>query len=395
MLKIAYFSPLPPQRTGIADYSAELLPYLIQGAKITLFASDPSAVSPDLQARFPVCELTRFPHVRWRYDMTLYQMGNSLFHRDMYAILKQYPGLTVLHDYTLHHFIASITAGEGNFPAYVRESAYAMGREGVARARAIQRGGSPTPLFDWPLNERVVDLSVGVLVHSDYVRRKLLITHPMARIRKVNQPMPLPRPRNQSAVRDRLGLPENAFIVVTCGQITPEKRLDLSLKAFARFHQRRANTLWLIVGEPTLEHQAWDETMQSLGLRDAVWQVGYVEGLEAFYDYIAAGDVCVNLRHPTAGETSASVLRAMALGRPVIVSNVAWYAELPDDGCLKLEHDGAVVETLTQMLLGLADDPDRRLKMGEHARTYVAERCAPRAVAQAYLDFVADMLSSL
>ena len=395
MLEIAYFSPLPPQRTGIADYSAELLPYLAEEAKITLFVSDASAASPELQARFPIREMTRFPRVRWRYDIALYQMGNSLFHRDMYAVLKRYPGLTVLHDYTLHHFVACITAGEDDFPAYVRELAYAMGRDGATRAHAIRRGESPTPLFDWPLNERVVDLSIGVLVHSDYVRRQLLAAHPMARIRKVNQPIPLPHRRDRGAVRSRLGLPGDAFIVVTCGRVTPERCLDLSLKAFARFHQRRANALWLIVGESTLGHRDWDEAVRSLGLQDAVHQVGYVEGLETLYDYIAAGDVCVNLRHPTAGETSASVLRAMAVGRPVIVSDVGWYAELPDDGCLKLEHDRAKVETLAQVLLRLADDPERCQKMGERSRGYVAECCNPRAVAWTYLEFVRDILSAL
>jgi glycosyltransferase involved in cell wall biosynthesis len=395
LLKIAYFSPLPPQRTGIADYSAELLPHLAQEAKITLFVSEASAVSPELQARFPMCEVIQFPHVCWQYDIALYQMGNSLFHRDIYTMLKRYPGLTVLHDYVLHHFVACVTAGEGNFAAYVRELAYAMGRDGAARAHAIQRGESPTPLFEWPLNERVVDLSVGVLVHSDYVRRQLLAAHPLARVRKVNQPIPLPSRRDRSAVRNRLSLPGDAFIVITCGQVTPEKRLDLLLRAFARFHRHYANTLWLIVGEPAVERGHWDEAVRSLGVQDAVQQVGYVEGLETLYDYIAASDVCANLRFPTVGETSASVLRAMAIGCPVVVSDVGWYGELPDDCCSKLAHEGAEVETLAQILLELAGDPERCREIGECGRAYVAERCDPRTAARTYLDFIADIISAL
>jgi glycosyltransferase involved in cell wall biosynthesis len=85
----------------------------------------------------------------------------------------------------------------------------------------------------------------------------------------------------------------------------------------------------------------------------------------------------------------------MAVGRPVVVSNVGWYAELPDDCCLKLEHDGTEVETLAQILLRLADDSERCQKMGERSRGYVAECCNPRAVARTYLEFVRDILSAL
>ncbi len=394
MLRIAYFSPLPPQRTGIADYSAELLPYLAKEAELTLFVNDTDAVGGDLRVRFPIRSQAQFPRERWHYDIALYQMGNSLFHRDVYAMLRRYPGLTVLHDCTLHHFIVSITVGQDDFPAYVRELAYARGRAGVARAHAIRRGESSFPLFDWPLNERVVDLSVGVLVHSDHARRRLLVAHSTARVRRVNHLIRLPSLRDQSAVRAKLNLPADAFIVLTCGLVTPEKCLDLVLRAFALFHRHRPDALWLVVGEMLAGYADWDEAVRASGLGDAVRQVGYTAGLDVVYDYIAASDVCVNLRYPTAGETSGSVLRAMAMGRAVIVSDVGWYAELPDGCCARIQHDGGEVEQLGDILERWYRQKEMRLRVGELARAYVARECDPVRVAREYISFIESILLS-
>ena len=396
MLRVAYFSPLPPQRTGIADYSADLLPYLAQHADLTLFVEDARAVSDDLQARFLVCNQEQFPGKRWRYDMAVYHMGNSpAFHRGAYAILRRYPGLTVLHDSTLHHSVVRTTVGEGDFPAYVRELGYARGRDGVALAHAIRRGTHAFRLRDWPLSQRVVDLSVGVLVHSHHARQQVLASHPRAWVRKVSQPIPLPSPRERAAARAKLRLPHGAFLIITCGLIIPDKRLELVLEAFAHFHRRRSNTLWLVVGETLPRYTGWDEAVGRSDLGSVVRRVGYVEGLETFYDYLAASDVCVNLRCPTAGETSASVLRAMAMGRPVTVSNLGWYAELPDNCCAKITHDGSEIEQLVEILDRWYEHGEARLAAGRQARKYVARECDPIQVAQQYVSSVKRLLRAL
>ena len=60
---------------------------------------------------------------------------------------------------------------------------------------------------------------------------------------------------------------------------------------------------------------------------------------ERLWSLMAACDVCVNLRSPTMGETSGSVIRQLSLGKPVVVSDVGWFAELPDDVALKVPVD--------------------------------------------------------
>lgn len=392
MLQLAYFSPLPPQRTGIADYSADLLPALSLRSDITLFVDDPEGVVSRLREQFPVLPIATFPENRWAYDLALYQMGNSVFHTFIYEMALRYPGVVVLHDYTIHHLIASMTVGAGNFAAYLREMAYARGMAGLAKAREIALGAK-TPLFAWPLNARLVDVSLGVMVHSRFVQDKLLAAHPRARIAQIVQPMPLPAARDRQKARIALGLPDDAFILITCGNITPEKRLDVVLGCFKAFSRQHPESLWLIVGEPKADVAHWRAQLQAADLGDRVREVGYIEGLEVFYDYVAASDVCVNLRDPTAGETSASVLRAMAVGTPVIVSDVGWYAELPERVCIKIIHDGTEED---QVLAGLerwhADTAARR-SAGAQARAYVAQMCDPARVAEAYVAFLESLLS--
>ena len=386
MLRLAYFSPLPPQRTGIADYSADLLLALSSLSATTLFVDDPEAIAPYLKAQFPIRPITAYPEERWAYDLALYQMGNSVFHGAIYEMALRYPGVVVLHDYVLHHLIATLTVGAGNFAAYVREMAYARGLEGIAKAREIARGAS-TPLFTWALNARLVDVSLGVLVHSRFVQDKLLAAHPRARVAQIAQPVPLPVVRDRQKVRTALGLSDDAFILMTCGAITPEKRLDVVLECFKAFSHRHSDALWLIVGEPKADVARWRAQLQAAGLGDSVREIGYIEGLALFYDYLAASDVCVNLRDPTAGETSASVLRAMAVGTPVIVSDVGWYSELPDCVSAKVVHDGAeAVQLLTVLERWYADAAARR-SAGAQARAYVAQTCDPASVAEAYVAF--------
>ncbi|MGD1994493.1 MAG: hypothetical protein PVI59_14965, partial [Anaerolineae bacterium] len=258
MLRIAYFSPLPPQRTGIADYSAELLPHLGELAEVTLYASDPSSVPATLRDRFSVFDYASFSKQRWSHDVTLYHMGNSLFHRQIYHMLRRYPGVTVLHDYVLHHLLVESTLGEGDFAGYVRELAYAHGEVGQVRAHAMRRGEQPLPLYRWPLSRRVTDLSLGVVVHSDTVRQRVLEASPRTQVAYINHPLPLPAPRDQRALRARLDLPPDAFVVVTAGLMTGEKCPAVVADAFRRLHERHPAAMWLIVGDTVEGDTPWE-----------------------------------------------------------------------------------------------------------------------------------------
>ena len=386
-MRLAYFSPLPPTRSGIADYSAMLLPALAAEAEITLF------VAPD--ARPPLGILSH--HVsrpssafrRGDFDLSLYQMGNSVHHTYIYHQLLQNPGVTVLHEPFLHHFVAHTTAGQGDFGAYEREMGYAYGTAGAALARAIRAGLVEHPLHTLPLVERVVDTSLGVVVHSRYAQEIVTRCRPGTPVAMIPQPMP-PRLADP-ADRDALDIPSDALLIAAAGQVTPEKQIPAVLHALSHLRRRREDAHLLIIGEIPPWYREIDETIRGLGLEAVVHQTGYLPNLSDFERWIAAADLCVNLRVPTLGETSAGLLRIMALGKAALVCDTGWYAELPPETCrhIPLSPGGGIDrDALTTALVELADDPAKREAMGRRAQAHVAQHHRLEESARAYLDFI-------
>src|SRR5439155_19591752 len=128
-----------------------------------------------------------------------------------------------------------------------------------------------------------------------------------------------------------------------------------------------------------------DGRLERLGLGDeGVIREPYVEE-ERLWALMAACDAVVQLRAPTMGETSGSAIRTLALGKPLVVSDVGWFAELPDDVALKVTPGGdEEVAGVARALERLAD-PEVAVRMGEAARAYVRAEHELGRVAELYV----------
>ncbi len=386
-LRIAYFSPLPPARSGIADYSADLLPQLATRAEVTLFANDPAQVRA---GGLPIDAIANYPQRRWDFDLPLYHMGNSAHHEAIYPLICRYPGVMVLHDPVIHQFVAHLTSGQGNRAAYARELRYALGADGADLYDAIRLGQRPTPLAEVALNDRLLDASLATIVHSDYAKAQVMEQHPAARIGVIPQ---LIARRAGHSRRAELGLPDETILFGSIGQVTLPRQLPTVLTALRQVVDRGIPAHFLVVGEALPEVELADH-ITALGLEHCVTYLGYVADLDAFIDWTTTLDVVVNLRFPTLGETSASSLRAMDVGRPVIVSDHGWYSELPSDTVVKVpaEPDTAA---LVEAMAALAQDPALRERIGQAAKAYVVAKSHPDAIAEAYVDFLGHLREEL
>ena len=387
MMELAYFSPLPPAHSGIADYSKELLPYLSKYAQISLFTDEPEDIEPSLREQFPTYHIGSYPPRRWHYDVALYQMGNSAYHETMYRIFLRYPGIVVLHDYGLHQFIAYRTLGQAHPVAYQREMGYALGVEGIRQAREAIAGHCTHPWFSVPLNDRLLDLSLGLIVHSQYVQTRVRKHSPDLPVAVIPAPIGLsytPRPRSME------GWPADAVVIASLGLITAAKQLDQALRAFKRLRKVVPEARYLIIGS-WLEAEVAPDLIQQLGLENEVRYIGHVDSLQMFVDWLGTADIVVNLRNPTAGETSATALRALAAGRAIIVSDHGWYAELPDEVCVKVAPGSE--EDLYAAMLRLATDREFRAAMGARAASFVATTHSPAMAAERYHHIIQQILA--
>ena len=393
-MRIAYFSPLPPTPSGISDYSTDLLPYLSALTDVTVVAESVDEVNREILGKASLCHYRAFSPLERDTPqfMNVYQMGNSPYHRFIYPFILRYPGIVVLHDYVLHHFIAGITLGADNAGDYIREMGYNLGSEGLDTSREVLKGKISAPLFEEPLSRRVLDSSLGIVVHSGYVRDLVLRERPLCNVKVVPMGVPVPMSTPRDEARDVLGLDKDVFIIASFGEASPHKRIDVVARVFARLRDHDKDLLYIIVGNtmPSLDIHGM---VNDLSIGDAVKITGFVDK-DMFATYMMAANVCVNLRYPTAGETSASALRTMAAGRATVISNIGAAQDIPDSICIKVGIGEDEERQLAEWLKHFIENRGAADLMGDTARRYVSENHSLQGAARRYISFINEVANS-
>lgn len=378
MRRIAFLSPLPPDTSGIADYSAELVPALAAHCEIDLFTADPGAVPEAFTSRFPVRSWDEFLAVDAgaRYESVIYQVGNSAEHHGtIYRTLLERPGIVALHEYMLHHLIRDLAVGGGR-SAFVEEMRYAYGETGRSMAPRLLTANNLPEMWTYPLFERIVDHAEALIVHSQATRDRVLASRPASRISLVHHHLSLgsvdgPDQAVREALQDQYGIAREAMVIASFGHLNSAKRLDVALRAFARLRRSHPQCVYALVGQPSHAYAELDELLCG-ELGEGVVTTGRVP-LDTLLQFMANCDVAVNLRHPTGGETSGACLRLLGLGRPVIVTEAGWFAEIPNDCCAHVAIDRDEEEMLLAVLTALVEQPELRARLGRNAARWAAE----------------------
>ena len=344
-MKLAYFSPMPPEKTGVADYSALLVPALRERLDVTVVKKGSK----------------RAPRGT---DATLYHVGNNPdAHAWIVDALRRRPGVVVLHDFVVHHLVAGMTIGRRDGHGYLDT----MEREHGVVGRLLAHGVLDkriAPLWEsrpeeFPLAWFVLEHATGLIVHSQAV-------HELVRSAGYERPVwvvphpawPVPAVESQRVA--------SGPVVGCFGVVNASKRIPELLRAFAEVRAAHPETTLLLVG-PTTPGFDLDRRLQRLGLDDeGLVREGWVDE-RRLWELMAGVDISVSLRHPTMGETSGVAIRSLSLGKPLVVSDVGWFSELPDDAALKVPVDVYEVETLTAALELLVSRADVREQMGTAA----------------------------
>ena len=386
--RLAFVSPLPPERTGIADYSADLLPALSRYYDIVLIADQKKVDVAVVGIDFPVHDPAWLRANRNMIDRVIYQMGNSHFHDYMRDLMVEIPGTLVLHDVFLSGLFSWLEKIDTSSGVWTRALYQSHGYIAVRdRFRDEQ-----TAKIRYPVNLGVAQAAQGVIVHSEHARSLAndwlgpdftehwkVIPH----LRALVEPCP------RAAAREAIGLPQDAFVLCSFGGVEPRKLSRRLLNAFfGSSLVRDAKCLLVFVGENHPGDYGTEllDVISANKLEARVGITGWVDGAR-FHEYLAAADVAVQLRTGSRGETSGALLDCLNAGVPVIANAHGGVAEFPADAVWMLDDDFSDAD-LIAALETLRQDAGRRDGLRRKGRELVATRHAPKICAQLYAEVI-------
>lgn len=396
-MRLAWFTPWPPQQTGVAGRSAELVPRLAgRGHAVDVFADEQrvpvetAPADPPAGGRVRVLSAHDFVwrQARGQYDLAVYQVGNSRHHQFLWPYLFQYPGLAVLHDTRVHHARGHALLSRARVKAYRAEFAWCHPATRRDAAELGVRGFDGVFYSTWPMLRGVLAASRRVAAHSRgaaRMAREGWPAHDVGYIALGEGAADEPSPADRLAARRRLGLPDEAVAFGVFGALTEDKRLPQVVEAFTDARRRLPDARLVLAGRaaPALR---LNRLLDDHGVREGTVLAGVLDD-RAFDAAIAAVDAVVALRWPSSGETSGPWLRALAAARPTVVTELEQIADVPTlDPRSMQPHAGAdaaapapialsidildEVHSLALALRRLGESPELRERLGRAARSY-------------------------
>jgi glycosyltransferase involved in cell wall biosynthesis len=391
--RLAMLTPLPPARSGIADHSAQFLPYLAQHFEIDVYVDGHSVSGKGLISNFRIFHVQSFRSNANAYDVILYEFGNSEFHAHMLSLLEEFPGVVVLHDVFLSGLIGYLEFNLGDKDRYVREMLAAHGSTARHIMAPVQAHNDPTfaSMVDLPCIKYVLDRAIGLISHSPFNLETARHFHPegwRAPFRIIPQMIAIPEAWTEEhclTVRAQLGFGEDDIVIATFGHVAWTKLGDRILEAFVHSELASNEQCHLVfVGELAKDDfgDRLGAQIRKAGLGDRVKVTGFLP--ESNYErYLRVADVAIQLRTKSRGGTPRGVLDCMAHGVPVIVNDEASYRDYPEDVVFRLSSEPAIDE-IAHALEELSNCPDRRSKLARRGLEYVRQHHNPNLCASQY-----------
>ena len=365
MVKVGYYAPLPPAPTGVADYAEALLDGL-RGYGRTYIAPD-------------------------NCETALYHLGNNSLHAEIYRRALDRPGVAVLHDGVLHHFLLGFL-GERE---YVEEFVYNYGEWSRGLARDLWRGraasGADSRYFEFPMLRRIAERSRAVVVHTPAAADRVKRHAPAARV--VEIPLLFTMPRGAAGYpealryRQRLGLEPGTFLFAVFGYLRESKRLIPVLEAFREVHREVPATALLVAGR----FASSDLARASAPLMDApgVVRLPFLSESE-FWLAAAASDACINLRYPAAGETSGIAIRLMGIGKPVMLTDSREYARFPEGACIRIPGGVSERDSLRRHMILVTSITEVASAIGLRGAGHIREHHRVETVSKQFWDLLCE-----
>jgi glycosyltransferase involved in cell wall biosynthesis len=370
-----FYSPLPPARTGVADYAAALLTELRRHGRVE--------VAPA------------------RFDVALYHLGNNGLHAGIYRRALEKPGVIVLHDAALHHFFL----GQLSQTEYVDEFVYNYGEwnRGLGRELWRARAGSAADerYFRYPMLKRAAERALAVVVHNPAAAAAVRAHAPGARVVEIPHLFAPPHlPDEATVLRYRatlggnpggnLGVEPGTFLFGIFGYLRESKRVAAVLEAFRRVHAELPRTALLLAGQfVSTDLERTVAPMLGAPGASGIFRLPYLPERE-FWLAARAVDACINLRYPAAGESSGIAVRMMGIGKPVLLTDGPESAPFPEDACLRIAAGPAERESLSRHMVLLISMAEVARAIGQRGAGHIAAHHRVELIGKRYWDLLSE-----
>ena len=391
--KLAYISPLPPERSGISDYSAEILRHLSAYYGIEIIVDQDEVTDAWINENYKKRTVSWFNDNANNFDRILYHFGNSYFHKHMFNLLERFPGVVVLHDFFLYDVYRWMDEVYYSHNISLIDVIYKS--HGFKAVKEYLN--NKDSLSKYPLNINIIENSVGIIGHSNYLSKLLeqwygknsLEDFALVPFLKEAAPKII-----INEAKGTLNIESDCFVICSFGFIDNVKLNIELLNAFLNSKLSLNEKCFLFfVGE----NQGGDyginiaNIIRESGLENRIRITGYVEPM-VYKQYLSASDMAIQLRRFSKGETSAAVFDCMSFGIPTIVSTNGSIGEIPKD-CAFFLPEKFDDKTLVNAIEKLYDNKELRHTLGKKTREFVNEKHNPQYCAKQYFNAIEKFYS--
>ncbi len=390
--RLAWLSPMPPQRSGITSYSLELLPHLAKYFQIDLITQEPLP-GPIPAGASQVCSVQAFHDNPGDYQHILYHLGNSPENLSSVQLLESTPGAVMLHDFYLSHMLCAPQADQMLGGSCMQRLYHSHGYQACLSYQTSYIREDETFLWDYPCNLLPLQAASGVIVHSEESRQLAarFFTPLSAREWSVIPHLKLLSDRvERQKSRTHLGFSPDSFVVCSFGFLGTSKLSPMLLEAFLASDLARDPRCALVFAGSAGGHRRLldqlskeiDQARRTGRLQAEVRITGWLES-EGYQSYLDAADAAVQLRTFSRGETSGTVLDCLGSGIPLIVNAHGSMREIPAE-CALVLPDQCSLENVQQALETLYHDSAKRNQLAARGLEQIARHHRPESCAALY-----------
>ncbi len=402
-MKIAWFTPLH-EKSAIGKNSECICEELQKHGSVEIFTFNQEHYVPTTAQVTKYDSHTFNINILNNYDYIVYNMGNYAgYHKEIWEVMRQYPGILILHDQIMQNFFSQITlnpAYGGNSKtgeiAYLEIMRNCYGEEGEIAGRAFYKSNfgndkvrlwDSTTAFAYPILDPILHQATAVFTHAsfflDIIKNRFYGPTGYAYL-----------PFFQKSNKKEWKLPaklkrSSKKLVISTGMVHPYKRNDQVAKMLLENPSIAKSVNFVLIGDYGGKFGEYLYSLSQGALKGCLYLMGY-QSEEVMETFLREADFCVNLRFPNSEICSKSLIEQMAAGKPVIVLDHGFYKEIPSDCVVKIQLENEIPQ-LADAFKYLIDKNDEGVEIGNNAQKFVHALCTPEVYTNRFLSFIDEI----